>query len=40
MGTRGRDALLAARGATERTLAVLRNYLEERAQGRRLAPGS
>ena len=30
MGKRGQDALLAARGATGRTLAVLRNYLEER----------
>jgi len=31
MGVRGRDALLAARGATKRTLEVLRNYLEERS---------
>ncbi|MCA8921215.1 MAG: 3-deoxy-D-manno-octulosonic acid transferase [Planctomycetes bacterium] len=30
MGARGRDALLAARGATERTLEVLRTYLRER----------
>ncbi|MEZ6183640.1 MAG: 3-deoxy-D-manno-octulosonic acid transferase [Planctomycetota bacterium] len=31
MGRRGQDALLAARGATQRTLDVLRNYLRERA---------
>ncbi len=40
MGERGREAMLAARGATARTVAVIQDLLERRRRdGRRLRPG-